>query len=204
MRPFLRDLLLFVAIQLGIVLGLQAAVARNSQSYLASTVDKQRLLATASAPRVVFVGGSNLAYGLDSGAVDRALPHEVVNMGLNSFLGVRYLLAEVENEMRAGDIVALSFEHELFFTAPDNDFVDGSPIEQLMLIKAMPSSVKYLKNWRQRVAVLKAVPSVVQIKLERHTDGVSDCQQMQHEIGGATECDGNGDRVLECLAREDL
>lgn len=142
-------------------------VIPEAGDYAKASVDKHRRLQSIAGPKVVFVGGSNLSYGLDSGAVDRALPHEVVNMGLNSFLGVRYLLAEVENDLRAGDIVALSFEHELFFTAPDNDFVDGSPIEQLMLIKAMPASAKYLTNWKQRVAVLKAVPSVVQIKLER-------------------------------------
>lgn len=136
------------------------------------TRDKHHRLETIEGPKVVFVGGSNLAYGLDSPAVDAAVPHDVVNMGLNAFLGIRYLLQEVEDYLRPGDIAVLSFEHKLFFTAPDVDLVNGAAIDQLMMIKARPESWRSLPDWHQGVAVLKAVPVVAQLKLEKLLAGV--------------------------------
>jgi len=143
-RPFLRDLSLFVAIQLGIVLGLQTVVARNSQSYVASTVDKQRRLATLPEPRIVFVGGSSLAFGLDSALVEDRLQRRVVNMGLFAPLGGRFMLNQAADGLRDGDIVVLSFEYELYTTPNVYDGLDCKNWREILMLS--PGTASYMSR----------------------------------------------------------
>ena len=62
-------------------------VALNSPSdtYLAAVADKSRLLAESDSPRIVLVGDSNLAFGVDSNVLKAGLDgrYHPVNMGLN-------------------------------------------------------------------------------------------------------------------------
>jgi hypothetical protein len=139
----------------------------DGTDYVQVTLDKHDRLAANVPRKMVFVGGSNLAYGLDSAVVQQDLGYHVVNMGLNAYLGVRFLLEEVRGEVRAGDVVVLSFEHELFFRADDNDFIDGNPDDHLLMIKARPASWRYLTTWTQRWRVLKAAPRIAQRKVFR-------------------------------------
>lgn len=81
--------------------------------YFASLEDKHRLLASTNSPKVVFVGGSNLALGLDSQKVHEKLQRPVVNMGLCVQFALPYLLEEVKDNIGAGDLIVLSPEYDL-------------------------------------------------------------------------------------------
>lgn len=89
--------------------------AFNSSGYLASIIDKHRALDRARSPKIVFVGGSNLAYGLDSDAVSAALGRDVVNMGVSRLFGLRYCLEEVKDSLHQGDMVVIVPEYENFY-----------------------------------------------------------------------------------------
>src|SRR5262245_52969609 len=87
---------------------------RRSDEYLAVTVDKEQRLRSADGPRIVFVGGSNLAFGLRSERVRRALRRNPVNMGLYANFGLPFMFREAQAGLRKGDVVVLSLEYDYF------------------------------------------------------------------------------------------
>jgi hypothetical protein len=87
----------------------------DQNSFLASIIDKHRALDQAGSPKIVFVGGSNLALGLDSDAVQKATGRPVVNMGVSRLFGLRYCLEEVKDSIHAGDVIVIAPEFENFF-----------------------------------------------------------------------------------------
>lgn len=63
--------------------------------------------------RIVFVGGSSVAFGIDSGLVERELPGcTAVNFGLYAGLGTQTMLELSRDSLRAGDIVILLPEQQ--------------------------------------------------------------------------------------------
>lgn len=81
----------------------------------ASVLDKQNRLATLPAPRLIFVGGSGVALGLDSQIIEAQLGMPVINMGVNAGFGLRYMFQQVTPWIRAGDIILIIPEYEHFY-----------------------------------------------------------------------------------------
>ncbi|QIP12028.1 hypothetical protein G8759_04960 [Spirosoma aureum] len=96
-----------------IIIAVLAYYSRNSSSYVAASLDKEYRLRKVKSPRLIFVGGSNLALGLNSPLLSRKTGYNVVNMGLHAGLGLDFILNEAKNCIRPGDIVVLSIEHFL-------------------------------------------------------------------------------------------
>ena len=122
MRLFLGKVLLFMLVQCLIGTGVVAVYIASettkgdgfAKGYLGATIDKHNRLAQQPSPRIVFVGGSNLAFGLDSAAVERSLGYHAVNMGLDISLGLDFMLREIEPFLARGDVVVISPEYEEF------------------------------------------------------------------------------------------
>ncbi len=114
MKRFLVEVALFAALQGVVGIGWLAYWRRHDNSYLGASADKERLLATAPGARIVFVGGSNLAFGLDSEMVERRLGRHPVNMGVHGYFGLPFMLREAKVALRSGDVVVLTPEYEHF------------------------------------------------------------------------------------------
>ena len=127
---------------------------------LVSVLKHERLEALPS-PKIVLIGGSNLAYGIDSRMIEEATGCPVVNMGMNGYLGVRLLLEETRPSLQRGDIAVLAFEYDNFFKS-----VDGTPSALLGLVKSNPRVVSAL-SLGQRLSILGRVPQVAQQKVLR-------------------------------------
>jgi hypothetical protein len=124
MRRFLVHLLAFVALQAAIVVIVWRACPRDPNHYMAATIDKHARLRSAESPRLIFVGGSSVGFGLDSRAfVEQGLDLAPVNMGLNAGLGLDFMLAEVAGRLQPGDVVVLAPEIPLFWTGSDDDAI---------------------------------------------------------------------------------
>jgi hypothetical protein len=130
-------------------------------------VDKQARLRSLPSPKLVFIGGSNLMFGLDGERIEKELGVGVVNMGFNGFLGPRFLINEVRDSLHAGDVVVVSFEYEAYFEPTPYNSVEGNGPDHLILIKLRPPSAMYLGSWKQGIQVAKAVPQVALEKLRR-------------------------------------
>jgi hypothetical protein len=142
MYRFIRQLLCFILAVMLAQLVLWFLLPMDMNHYFAAIIDKNRLLDQAVSPKVVLVGGSNLACGVNSERLQIALHKPVVNMGLHADLGLRYMLEEVRDRLHDGDWVVVVPEYEQFF-----GFLDGN----VGLVKAVhyyPPSAHFIRTPR--------------------------------------------------------
>lgn len=83
----------------------------SSNDYLVSAARKHQRLSTLGSPKVVLVGGSNVAFGVDGELVEEALCRPAVNMGVHASLGFRFMVDEVKEELGPGDVVIVALEY---------------------------------------------------------------------------------------------
>ncbi len=89
----------------------------GEQDYNMGILDKiARLKATEATgkPRLILVGGSNLAFGIDSEKIQQETGLQVVNMGIAAGQGLGYILHTLKPHLRDGDIVILAAEYGFF------------------------------------------------------------------------------------------
>ncbi len=112
--------LALAVIATGIIATRQDARASDN-SYIAAILEKDQLIRNTPSPRLVLVGGSNLAFGIDSKVLEDSLHMPVVNMGLYAKLGLRYMLAQARPYVRKGDVIIVVPEYDQFY----GDFANG-------------------------------------------------------------------------------
>lgn len=88
-------------------------IVYNENNYYGALIDKNKLLAETPPPRIIFVGASNLAFGLDSKMIEQEFKMPVINMGLHGDFGLDFILNNVRYYLGKGDIVILSIEYYL-------------------------------------------------------------------------------------------
>lgn len=133
----------------------------DSNDYAKSTVLKHQRLAEFSTRKIVFAGGSNLSFGLDSTMIQRATGCPVINMGMNGHLGAHYIFEEIKPTLNPGDIVVVSLEWDAFYQP-----VDGETSSLFGIVMANPNAYHFL-TFRQKIRVLAAMPAIAQQKTFR-------------------------------------
>lgn len=165
--PAKSGLLSVVAPVTGLLLAVFATTAAiavgvpDETDYAKASVLKHEKLATDKGKKIVLVGGSNLAYGVDSTVLKEVTHCPVVNMGMNGYFGVRYMLEEVKPDLHAGDIVIIAWEYDSFYKS-----VNGSSTDLLMVTKANPDALRFLTPG-QTLGILGRYPYVAQQKVLR-------------------------------------
>lgn len=96
-----------------IIFYLISPITRNESSYVAASLDKEHRLETVESSRIIFVGGSNLALGINCHKISEETKLDVINMGLHAGLGLNFILNETKAGVRPGDIIILSIEYFL-------------------------------------------------------------------------------------------
>ena len=122
MKKFIRDVVLFCGINL-LILGYLYAIYDVRNDYLASINDKlDRLEAnkTTERTRILFLGGSSVAWGTHSGLVEKELNLEPTNMATHAAMGLGVRLEEARQLTRQGDIVVMSAEWSVLGDEPWN------------------------------------------------------------------------------------
>jgi hypothetical protein len=92
-------------------------------SYNAAAIDKQARLNALDQPKIVLVGGSNLAFGIDSAMIEEATGYQVVNLGLHAGMGYKFYTEMSKQNLREGDILVLSIEYDLLDGSYDPESV---------------------------------------------------------------------------------
>lgn len=109
-----KVLLLSLPVML-LMAGLFSFLPRNPVSYFHGFTLKDRLLGAARSPKVILLGCSNLAFGIDSAAIQRAFGCDVVNMGLHGGLGLSFVVNSVDpRRLHHGDTVVMALEYGSF------------------------------------------------------------------------------------------
>lgn len=129
----------------------------DNYRYLGADVDKQAILKKTKSPKVLIVGGSNVAFSIDAKEIANALNMPVINMGLHANLGLRYMLSEVKQFIYPGDLVIIIPEYEHFF----NLGLDGNGLYLMDLIYSNSGAVRYFDTPGQYWNLVSSFPNWV-------------------------------------------
>jgi hypothetical protein len=130
MKQFLRKTLLFLCIPILVfIIGiLLPTTPRANQSLLMVAPTKDSLLKNVKQPRIIFVSGSSIGFGLVSQMVKDSLHRNPINTGIHGGVGLYYMLDHTLPYVKKGDVIVLAPEYHQFF----GDFCEGN--EELVRI----------------------------------------------------------------------
>jgi hypothetical protein len=80
-----------------------------------AAIQKDSLLINTPSPRIIFIGGSNLSFGLNSQEIKDSLHLNPVNMGIHSGIGMKFVLENTLQYVNKGDIIVIVLENAHFF-----------------------------------------------------------------------------------------
>ena len=129
------------------------AVPKDENAYLCEYNKKIELLETTKQPRMIFIGGSNLAFSIDSKAISDSLRYNVVNFGLHAGMGIRYPLEDCLQYIRKGDIAVLQFEYANFYSGGNGEM---ETFTSLMMSTNWRNADKL--NAKQLINVITGIP----------------------------------------------
>lgn len=81
-----------------------------NDTFVGELGDKYELLNSTDEKKVVVIGGSSVAFGLDSAMMEEALGRKVVNFGLYANLGTKLMLDLSKSNINEGDIIVIAPE----------------------------------------------------------------------------------------------
>jgi hypothetical protein len=115
MKRFFVKLLIFCGVFLGLV-SVIMLLPLPTNAYNLAILDKHRFLESAASPKLVFAGGSNCAFGIDSAALTKALRIPVVNLGVHASFGLGRILDDASPFLNPGDVLVIIPEYSHFTT----------------------------------------------------------------------------------------
>lgn len=122
-------------------------------SYQSTIQDKFQILKKTNVPKIIIVGGSNAAFGLDQQMLEEATGYKVVNLGLHAGFNQLFHSELSKANINQGDIILLAYEYswcdegqfetigtELVMSGIDSDI----ELYKYMPAKTWPSILGYL------------------------------------------------------------
>lgn len=131
MKKFLLKVLLFSVLIILIIVGTILFIPPKQGNYTYVQRIKMERLDTLPSPRMIIVGGSNVAFGFDCEAISDSLGVNVQNAAVHAGLGLRFMLLEVYKRTLPGDTIVIMPELSQFI-----DMFNGST-------EALPDAVVY-------------------------------------------------------------
>lgn len=117
MKKYILNILIFSSVfALIIIIGvLIPPTPKDSKSLLFAEIKKDSLLSNELSPRIIFVGGSNLSFGLNSNIIKDSLRLNPINTGIHASIGLIYMINNTLNYIKSGDIVVVVPEYQQFY-----------------------------------------------------------------------------------------
>ena len=147
MKKFLRHCFIFFLIVSSIMIIIPILIVggdMDSQAFLMSEVDKERILDSTKGNRLILIGGSNVAFGFNSQILKDSLKIEPVNMGLHAGIGLDYMFRTLKNKVRKGDFVVIMPEYHQF----SNTFYGSDPLFEMLLRRGdYIQAFKLMSKW---------------------------------------------------------
>jgi len=114
---FIKVFIIVLPIVLPVALLMGAAIylpILPENAYNLVIIDKHRILANAKSPKITLAGGSNLAFGIDSAAIQDRFSIPVVNMGVHAGFGLGRILDDISRFLHTGDVLLIIPEYNHF------------------------------------------------------------------------------------------
>jgi hypothetical protein len=133
----------------------------SKDDYLSIYKNKCQSLRNATGQRIVFIGDSNIAMGINSEAISESLKTNVVNTAITGNIGLKYIIDDVFSYIREGDIVVVCPSYAQFFGQSN-----GAPSGELTSVieQTSWSNLKYL-NGTQLLNAFYGIPRVLRTKI---------------------------------------
>ena len=88
---------------------------REKESLLYAKHQKDSLLQNTRKPRIIFVGGSNLSFGLHSQIINDSLKLFPINTAIHASLGLKYIMESTLKYIIKDDVIVLAPEYSHFY-----------------------------------------------------------------------------------------
>lgn len=150
--------LVFILINVVLLFG----IPKNNNGYLCEYNRKVALLETTQQPRIIFVGGSNIAFGVDSHAIQDSLNMNVINFGLHAGLGIKLPLEDCLDYVRKGDVVVIQTEYAPFYNGGN-----GDPATLPAFMAATNWRYVFKLHYEQWKNVLAGLPKLASSNMQR-------------------------------------
>lgn len=113
MKKYIIRFLLLLLFPMLLFTGAFLLPTQYEETFLGELKYKCERLRTTEAKKIVFVGGSSVAFGIDSKLVKQEFPeYEVVNFGMYAALGTESMLDLSKGSIREGDLVVVIPEQQ--------------------------------------------------------------------------------------------
>src|SRR3954469_16587905 len=86
----------------------------DSAGRCASVEEKVQLGRNLKSPKVVFIGGSSVPWGINAEEAGKALGREGLNFGTFAALGPEVILWKARQVLARGDVAVLAFEYSMY------------------------------------------------------------------------------------------
>ncbi len=139
------------------------------KSLFYAILDKNKLLEETEKPRVIFVGGSNLSFGLNSQEIKDSLHLNPINMGVHAGLGLFFMLNNVKPYIKEGDIVIVVPEYNQYY-----DNVAYGQVELLLTISDANPDFLRLLDRKIISKQIRNVPQMLSWKAKYYIKDISD------------------------------
>ena len=139
-KKFAFKMFLFLAIQFVIAtIFLANYLGQNRYGYMAAFDDKIELLKLHSEPSIILLGGSNVAFGINSPLMEDNFNRPVINTGLQGGLGLDLYLSLATRFAQKGDIVILMPEWGML-----SGHFAPKPLPLQQLLRESPTALQYI------------------------------------------------------------
>lgn len=143
---------------------------KETNDYLAAIIDKHERANSINEPRIIFMAGSSLAFGLNSEKIEKQFSIPVVNLALHGGVGLHFMLEELKSIIRKNDVVFLTVEYLL---REDGDY----GIKKLTSTFFPEASDYYNTNLKDEITIhLDRTRSHIEILLGHQMDKVQPSQ----------------------------
>ena len=187
MRLFVFKFFCLIALIVSSYAGVLIVVnANDSNRFLAAAIDKHALLKQMPSPKIVIIGGSNVALSIDGALLEHELGLPTVNMGLHGGLGLRYMLNEVKPYLGKGDVIVIVPEYQQFLGLLDGD---ETLIDLLFLF---PEGITYLDYPDQYFTLLSKFRSASASQVKGYLEQLREGKRPIYNRSGF---DQNGDMI---------
>ena len=116
-----------------------------------------------SGQKIVFVGGSNLSFSLNSELIEKELGIRPFNMGVHANIGLDFMLNSIRKEIKSGDLVVVIPEYQQYF----GELAMGD-LELAVLIFCVDFRYTRFLTPRQVLHLLKFIPKASSILLKSY------------------------------------
>jgi hypothetical protein len=173
MKKFLINISFFILpVFLFFLLGLfLPTTPRASKSLLMAMNKKNDLLRTTKNPRIIFVGGSNISFGLNSQIIKDSLKLNPINTSIHASIGIKFMIDNTLDYIQKGDVVVLIPEYTHYYRSLNF----GSEELMRIIFDVNLKNIKYL-NLSQITNILTFLPnySLKKFKTKEYFNFVED------------------------------